>query len=248
MATQQYAILQSTYPVIAKGNVLYKLSQTINSNQEIQKHSNNIIEEKDELEYLEELQTFMTTEYNSNMNKIKSKIEVIEKTKKLDLSMLEKLPADCMYEIKSYLQPEIEYSKKFMILRSIKTRYSGSWDIEYELMAKVPKKLIMNLIEKCKIYPELYVKSKDLKHKWCLMIEGDTDKIVNTHKLGMRVDKLLANHNEEYSSSKEKRIDKWYKFFLYICVYRKYRAELENSITNQNDKLTKLKNTKISVK
>jgi phosphoenolpyruvate synthase/pyruvate phosphate dikinase len=151
-------------------------------------------------------------------------------------------------EIKSFLQPEIQYATRFTMLRSIQSRYSGLWEVEYNLMGKVPKKLIMDLVEKCKIYPSMYVKSKDQKEKWCRMIIEETNKF-DYQKSITRMDKLLALNNEEWSSDpNEKRIDKWYKFYLYIFVYKKYRAELEADIKNKTEKLTILKNKKFVVK
>ena len=106
----------------------------------------------------------------------------------------------------------------------------------------------MDLKEKCKIYPSMYCKSSDQKEQWCKMIIEETDKLISQDKTIMRMDKLIAVHLEEYSSNNERRIDRWYKFFLYINVYKKYREELEQKINKDKNKLTIIKNKKFVVK
>jgi hypothetical protein len=59
------------------------------------------------------------------------------------------------------------------------------------------------------------------------------------------MDKLLAIHNKEYN---EKTINKWYKFFLHILTFKKYRTELAAKNFKLEQKLTSLKNKKIVVK
>jgi hypothetical protein len=65
----------------------------------------------------------------------------------------------------------------------------------------------------------------------------------------LRVDKLLSNRDAEWSSDPQiKLIDKWFKFFLYIHTFKKYRAELESKLKKTDTKISSLKNKKIVVK
>jgi len=241
--------LRTEYPLISKHDKVWKLQQIQTGFKDLLHGANNIIHDGDEREYLEQLETFIKTEVDGRISTIKQKQEFIKRTNSFDISKVQNLPPDMVYEISTYIQPEIQHAKKFCILRAIKNRYSSSWDIEYELMPPVPKKLLIDLIGKCNIYSSVAVLSKDQKHKWCRMINEETDKIINHETSTIRMDKLLAIRSEEWSSDpNQKRIDKWYKFFLYISVYRKYRAELEADKKNKEVKLNALKNKKISVK
>jgi hypothetical protein len=239
--------LKIQYPTIAKATSLYKLQQIQSGFKELQSGANNLIYDEVEKEYLDQLELFIANEYCSQITKIKKRQAQIERTKNFDISKVQYLPPDMIGEIKSYLQPEIKYATRFTMLRSIQQRYTGLWEVEYNLMGNVPKKILMDLVEKCNIYPTMSVRSKDQKEKWCRMIVEEIGKW-NYEKSITRTDKLLALHNEEWSSTTEKKIDKWYKFFLYIIVYKKYRVELATSIHNKTEKLNILKNKKIVVK
>jgi hypothetical protein len=235
------------YPLIDTQNKVYKLKQIETSLRELQVEANNTKSDEAEVAYLEQLENFIANTYYKNITEIRKRTDLIERTKRFDISKVQYLPPDMIGEIKSYLQPEIKYATRFTMIRSIQQRYTGLWEVEYNLMGNVPKKILMDLVEKCNIYPTMSVRSKDQKEKWCRMIIEEIGKW-NYEKSLTRTDKLLALHNEEWSSTTEKRIDKWYKFFLYIIVYKKYRVELATSIHNKTEKLNILKNKKIVVK
>jgi len=235
------------YPLIDTTNKVYKLKQIETALRELQTEANNTKNDEAEVAYLEQLENFIANTYYRNITEIRKRTDLIERTKRFDISKVQYLPPDMIGEIKSYLQPEIKYATRFALLRSIQQRYTGLWEVEYNLMGNVPKKILMDLVEKCNIYPTMSVRSKDQKEKWCRMIIEEIGKFSYEKSLA-RMDKLLALHNEEWSSTSEKRIDKWYKFFLYIMVYKKYRVELAKSIHNQTEKLNNLKNKKIVVK
>jgi hypothetical protein len=235
------------YPLIDTTNKVYKLKQIETALRELQTEANNTKNDEAEVAYLEQLENFIANTYYRNITEIRKRTDLIERTKRFDISKVQNLPPDMVFVIQSYLQPEIKYATRFALLRSIQQRYTGLWEVEYNLMGNVPKKILMDLVEKCNIYPTMSVKSKDQKEKWCRMIIEELGKF-GYDKSIMRMDKLLALHNEEWSSTSEKRIDKWYKFFLYIMVYKKYRVELAKSIHNQTEKLNNLKNKKIVVK
>jgi hypothetical protein len=237
----------SDYPLIDTQHKVYKLKQIETSLRELQTEANNTKSDEAEVAYLEQLENFISNTYYKNITEIRKRTDLIERTKRFDISKVQYLPPDMIGEIKSYLQPEIKYATRFTMIRSIQQRYTGLWEVEYNLMGNVPKKILMDLVEKCNIYPTMSVRSKDQKEKWCRMIIEEIGKW-NYEKSLTRTDKLLALHNEEWSSTTEKRIDKWYKFFLYIIVYKKYRVELATSIHNKTEKLNILKNKKIVVK
>jgi hypothetical protein len=237
----------SDYPLIDTQHKVYKLKQIETSLRELQTEANNTKSDEAEVAYLEQLENFISNTYYKNITEIRKRTDLIERTKRFDISKVQYLPPDMIGEIKSYLQPEIKYATRFTMIRSIQQRYTGLWEVEYNLMGNVPKKILMDLVEKCNIYPTMSVRSKDQKEKWCRMIIEEIGKW-NYEKSLIRTDKLLALHNEEWSSTTEKRIDKWYKFFLYIIVYKKYRVELATSIHNKTEKLNILKNKKIVVK
>jgi hypothetical protein len=248
MNTEQLKIY---YPTIAKATSLYKLQQIQVAFKELQDGANNLTYDETENIYLTELELFIEYQYSCEITKIKKRKALIKRTKEFDIRKVKYLPPDVIGEIKSYLQPEIKYATQFIMIRSIRQRYSSVLEIEGILMRNVPKKILMDLVAKCKIYPRggAGVMSSEQKYKWCRMIMVETSYLVSSEKSITRMDKLLALHNAEYSSNpNEKTIDKWYKFFLYIFVFKKHREELENNIKTTDANLTTLKNKKIVVK
>ena len=236
------------YPLINTQNKVYKLKQIEVAFKELQTETNNIKSDEEEVVYLEQLENFITNTYLKNLTEIKNRTAMIERTKKFDFNKIKNLPDDCIFEIKSYLEPELNYVRKFSILRQIDSGFSWWRDVD-DYIFKVPKKLIIALKESCAIYPSMYVKSSDQKEKWCRMIIDETQKLFSKKKDMMRVDKLLANRDAEWSSDPQiKLIDKWFKFFLYIHTFKKYRAELESKLKKTDTKISSLKNKKIVVK
>jgi hypothetical protein len=236
------------YPLIDTTNKVYKLKQIECALKELQAEANNTKDDEAEVAYLEQLENFIANTYYKNITEIKKRTDVIDRTKKFDISKVQNLPPDMVYEISTYLQPEIQYARKFSVLRSIRSNIGWYGELESYLF-KVPKTLLMDLKDKCVIYPSMYCKSSDTKEVWCKMIIEETDKIISHSKTLMRMDKLIAINREEYSSNpNEKKIDKWYKFFLYINTYKKYRNALEQKINKDKNKLTIIKNKKFVVK
>lgn len=236
------------YPLIDTQNKVYKLKQIETLLRELQTEANNTKSDEAEVAYLEQFENFIANTYYKNITEIRKRTNLIERTKNFDISKVQYLPPDMVYEISTYLQPEIKYATQFTMLRSIQSRYSSVFEVEYMLLGNVPKNLLMDLVKRCMIYPSMNMRSKDQKERWCRMIIEEIQKY-NYEKSQLRMDKLLALNSEEWSSNpNEKRIDKWYKFFLYIIVYKKYRVELATSIHNKTEKLNILKNKKIVVK
>jgi len=236
------------YPLINTQNKVYKLKQIEVAFKELQTETNNIKSDEEEVVYLEQLENFITNTYLKNLTEIKNRTAMIERTKKFDFNKIKNLPDDCIFEIKSYLEPELNYVRKFSILRQIDSGFSWWREVD-DYIFKVPKKLIIALKESCAIYPSMYVKSGDQKEKWCRMIIDETQKLFSKKKDMLRVDKLLSNRDAEWSSDTQiKLIDKWFKFFLYIHTFKKYRAELESKLKKTDTKISSLKNKKIVVK
>lgn len=236
------------YPLINTQNKVYKLKQIEVAFKELQHEVNNIKSDEEEVLYLEQLENFITNTYMSEITKIKKREKQIERTKNFDCSKIKNLPPDMVYEIKSYLAPELNYVRKFSILRQLDSGFSWWRDVETYLW-KVPKKLIIAMKDSCNIYPSMSIASKDDKEKWCRMIIDETQRLFSKKKDEMRVDKLLANRDAEWSLDPNiKLIDKWFKFFLYIHTFKKYRAELESKLKKTDTKISSLKNKKIVVK
>jgi hypothetical protein len=236
------AELTEHYPSLSS----YYLQQNITNCDVIFKISNQTNNDKDEVEYLEQYQHFLMNNYYGEITKINRKKKMIERIKNFDCSKIQNLPKDLIKEIKSYLEPELNYVRKFSILRKLDMLEFSWWrDVETYLW-KVPKKLIIATKESCCIFPCNSVASKDNKEKWCRMIMNETSRLFSKKHDGMRVDKLFGvKQDTEFGV---KQIDKWFKFFLYIHTFKKYRAKLESNKKQTNTKIYSLKNKKIVVK
>jgi hypothetical protein len=243
------AELKANYPLINENCGLMRMEHTILATNELLTKANQIATDDDEVAYLKSLEDFIDDVANKQKKQIKNKLDMMERVKKFDMiNFIKYLPYDMVYTIKKYLEPELTYTKKFSILRHIDSGFSWWRDVD-EYLFKVPKKLLVNCFESCAIHPSMSVASKDQKERWCRMIVDETQKLFSKKKDMMRIDKLLANRDAEWSCDpKLKVIDKWYKFFLYIHTFKKYRAELEGKVKKTDAKITLLKNKKIVVK
>jgi hypothetical protein len=238
--------LKVMYPVINKINKIHNIQGIMTTCGILHKQANIIKTDEEEISYLEEIETYIGNLYCSQITKIKLKKQQIEKAKKFDMSKIQNLPDDMIYEISTWIQPELQYTKKFMVLQKFQTSISGNWEMELFLV-KLPKALLIDLIkDKCNIYSSMYCKTSHQKEKWCRMMIEELSKLVGEQRGNIRIDKHLAIMNDEYGS--DKNIDKWFKLFLHIQTYKKYRQELEIDDKIIIGKLNKLKNTKISVK
>lgn len=241
--------LKTNYPLITDLNGTMRMEQTIVGFSELNKKANHIITDDDEVAYLKKLEDFIDDVANKQKKQIKNKLDMIERIKRFDMiNFIKHLPYDMVYEIKKYIQPELNYTRRFSILRQLDSGFSWWRDVD-DYLSKVPKKLLISMKDSCNIYPTMSIASKDQKEKWCRMIIEETHKLVPKQKDTMRIDKLLANRSEEWSCDPNyKLLDKWFKFFLYIHTFKKYRAELESKVKKTDAKLTLLKNKKIVVK
>jgi len=243
------AELKANYPLITELNGTMRMEQTIVGFSELRKGANQIATDEDEVAYLKSLDNFIDDVVNKKKKEIQNKLAMIERVKKFDaINFVKYLPYDMVYVIKQYLQPELTYTRKFSILRQIDSGFSWWRDVD-DYLFKVPKKLLINLKESCAIFPSMSVAPKEQKERWCRMIVDETQKLFSKKKDMMRVDKLLANRDAEWSCDPNyKQLDKWYKFFLYIHTFKKYRAELESKVKKTDAKIALLKNKKIVVK
>jgi len=240
------------YPLICENNSSYQVDSYINCIDGIVRRTTQIVKDDDEVAYLEEIHKLLETEYLKSKKLIESKKRIATQHKNLDLEKVKTLPDDILYEIKSYLAPELTYARKFGVLRQL----SFNWTcyllpavyLESDYLFAVPKDLIVKLIDSLSIVFSMSMKSGDKKERWLEMIVEEVDRLVGNTKSNMRMDKLLLNHNQEYSSNNQKRIDKWYSFWLNVIVFKKYRKELEAKKSKNVDKLKALKNKKIVVK
>jgi len=240
------------YPLICENNSSYQVDSYINCINNIVRQTNQIVKDDDEIAYLEEIHKLLETEYLKGKKLIESKKRIATQHKNLDLEKVKTLPDDILYEIKSYLAPELNYARKMGVLRKL----SFNWTcwlrpavyLERDYLFAVPKDLIVKLVDSLSIGYSMSVKSGDKKERWLEMIVEECDKFIIQKVTSMRMDKLLFNHRQEYSSNNQRRIDKWYSFWLNIVVFKKYRKELEAKKGKNVDKLKALKNKKIAVK
>jgi hypothetical protein len=149
-------------------------------------------------------------------------------------------------EIKSYLEPELKFTRRFSILRELHSGFVtlGWLDVD-RWLANVPKKLIIDLITSCHIYAT-NVKSGDKKDEWCKFIYYQIGKLFSKDKSAIRVDKLIEQNKPEYCSGLI--AEKWFRIVLHIYVFQKYRRELESKLKKTDKKICDFKNKKIVVK
>jgi hypothetical protein len=239
------------YPLICEINAEHNICNLNSSIKYILSRSNQIVKDDDEIDYLIEVQKLLDRVYLKNMKLIESKIKIAMLHQNLDLEKVKKLPDDILYVIKSYLEPELEYSRKFGVLRQIRSNWSFYLHphiyLECDYLFAVPKDLIMNLITSIGIGHNINQGQK--KEIWLRMIIKEVDELFGDKKSSMRMDKLLINHYQEYAhNNNQRRLEKWYRFWLNITVFKKYRKELEADKKNKISKLTALKNKKIVIK
>jgi len=235
-------ILKTNYPLIFPQGA----SSLITSNNaftNLHKNANKIKTDEEEIAYLEELENFLENTYCENITKIKLKKQQIEKTQGFDISKVQNLPDDMIYEISTWLEPEIKYTKKFCILKRICWDNGSEWGMEHHLW-NAPKKLIVDLRSECRMYFDDYVPTSRPKNNQIRGILKYLKQVVD--EKDTRLDKLLKLYNDEPYS--HKHLDICYKFFLYIETFLKYRKELESKVNKNKATLKKLKNNKIAIK
>lgn len=236
-------ILKTNYPLIVANECASSLMTTGNAFTNLHKNANKIKTDEDEIAYLDELENFVMNTYCENITKIKLKKRQIEKTQAFDISKVQNLPDDMIYEISTWLEPEIKYTKKFCILKRICWDNGSEWGMEHHLW-NAPKKLITDLRSDCNMYFDDYVPASRPKINQIRGILKYLKKLVD--EKDTRLDKLLKLYNDEPYS--HKHLDICYKFFLYIETFLKYRKELESKVNKNKATLKKLKNNKIAIK
>jgi len=253
------AELKTTYPLISTNNgccAVWKLRQYRDTrNIYISTTTSSKIDDDDcEVAYLKELEKFMNDTHNQEITKIKNKLDLIENSKKIDCNKIQNLPEDILYEIKSYLEPELKFTRKFCMLRQlveeIKIGTLGWMDVNRWLV-NVPKKLLMNLIKDCGIYPSDFIlKSGDKKEEWCKFICYKFNNLFSKEKSAIRIDKLMEQHNNHIliKDNRELIVDKWFRVLLHISMFQKYRKELEGKLKKTDNKIKVLKNSNITIK
>jgi hypothetical protein len=240
--------LKTAYPLLtSEGDMEWRLQQLTSNSKNVSKHTSKFDEDEIEIAYLKELELFMNETYTKEITKIKNKLLLIENSKKFDCSKIQYLPEDMIYEIKSYLEPEIKFTRKFSIIRELDMGFVALGWIEVDRwLANIPKKLLMNVITDCEVYPS-QVKSKDLKEEWCKFIYTQIHNLFSLEKSAVRVDKLMEQHTY-YNSGRCLILDRWFSIILHLQIYKKYRASLENKLKKTDIKLKLLKDTKIKCK
>jgi len=242
------AELKTNYPLLTNLNGTMRMEQTIVGLKDLNYKANHTKTTEDEIAYLKSLEDFIDEVANKKKKEIQNKLNAIERSKKFDMiNFVKYLPMDLQREIQKYLEPELRYTKKITTLLNVwnnLTLCPYPYGIDGYLF-KVSKPQIIRLIRDCAIYPTMNVKSGDKKERWCKMIYEEFVSVIQ-HKLNTPINKLLAMRDEEWSCDPNcKRIDKWYKFFLYITTYIKYRKELETAVIKKNTILTQIKNNQI---
>jgi hypothetical protein len=237
--------LITAYPTFAENNIRYHIIQHNLNCKKLIETASSINNNKDEIRYLNDLQKFINNSLLEITTRINNKTTMIERSKNFDIEKVKNLPDDIIGVIKSYLEPEITYTRKFSILRSIDSNF-GYWTDVYNYLDKVPKKIIIELKKTCDIYPVIYVCSKEQKEKWCRMIIDETNRLFSKAKDDVRIDKLLECQSNQYSTPSV--LDKWFKFFLCINTFKKHRKYLEGKVRKTDAKLSMLKIQNIVIK
>jgi hypothetical protein len=249
--------LKTAYPLITEGSHdLWKAQQYQTTSKDISKPSSKIDDDETEVAYLKEIELFMTETHTKEITKIKNKLAFIEKTQRFDCSKILLLPEDMIGEIKSYLEPELKFTRRFFIIRHLDmgginlgwkdvSWLNVSWMDVDRWLVNVPKKIVMNVITGCGIYPT-GVKSGDKKDEWCKFIHHQFHNLFSKEKSAIRIDKLMEQHKYIYDNS-ELIIDKWFKIVLYIYCFNNYRRLLERKLKKTDDKIRILKNRNIVI-
>jgi len=247
-----HAELKTAYPLIGhSSDAVWELHKYRCKSRDISNPSSKIDDDDCEVAYLKELEIFMNDTHTKGITKIKNKLALIENSKKIDCNKIQILPEDILYEIKSYLEPELKFTRKFCMLRGLVEEINInfvtlSWmDIDMWLM-NVPKKLLMNLITGCGIYPS-DVKSSDKKEEWCKFICCQFNILFSKEKSAIRIDKLMEQHKYEYDN-RELIVEEWFKIVLHIYCFNNYRKLLEGKLKKTDDKIRILKNRIITIK
>jgi hypothetical protein len=236
--------LKIAYPLITSHKLSYDLLEYQRVNNTLLKQTCSIDDDEKEFAYLTELELFITNTLKENQKKIQHQFRMIENSKNFDCSKIQELPDDMIDEIKSYLEPELKFTRKFSVLRFIHSVLPYPASV-YTWLDKVPKKLIIDLIRSCNIYPS-NVTTGEKKEEWCNFIYHQINLEFNREKYSTRIDKLLERHSYHYSG--DKLVERWFKVVLHIHVFQKYRRELEIKLKKNDRKIYELKNRIISVK
>lgn len=249
------ADLKTAYPLLTNehNNTMYRLEQISSNCKDIFEPSTKIDDEETEINYLRELEVFLKDIHNTEIKRINNRIRLITNSNNFDGSKVKNLPHDIIYEIASYLEPEIKFTRKFSMLRQLDMGFvTLGWIDVYRFVEKVPKKLIIDLIYDCRIYPS-EVKSSDKKEEWCKFIYTQIHTLFSKEKSAIRIDKLIEQHTLPIFYCNKDLIvdfivDKWFKVILHIVAYKNYRKLLEGKLKKTDTKIKVLKNTKIVVK
>ena len=228
-------------------NNSYRILQIVSNYEQIEQSANHINTSNSEIEYLLEFSNFVTFQYNFISSKIENRLKLIELSNNFKIEELEKLPTDIVNHIKQYLEPEIIYTRKFSIIYNLTPKKITATGIPYdfhEYFENVPKKILIRLLDSS--YISLCRLSKEQKYFWTKEIEKEVEKLFSEDKFTTSISKLLSIHNNQYGIYKQ--IDKWYKFFLYVEVFKRYRKQLEDNEKKNKTSLAKLKNTYIKTK
>lgn len=236
--------LANSYPTIVETSRVYKLVNHQTNIKELFDNSSLITQDNNELIYLWELRNFILESSNIGLDQIEKRLTMIKNTKSFDIEKVKELPDDMIREIKSYLAPEIIYTIRLSVMRNIISDWTTWIDTDIYLN-NVPKKLIINLKDRCNVSFSMNIRTKDLKQKWSRMIFEESLKVCSKERGSVGIDKLLDNQRREYGINKQ--LDRWYDFFLYINTFKKHRAFLESNIKKNNLKLIQLKNNNIVV-
>jgi hypothetical protein len=240
------------YPLICEIDD-FKVRSYVVAIDNIIRTSTQLVKDDDEVKYLIEVQQLLNREYLKNMKLIENKIKIATQHRTLDLEKVSKLPEDILYEIKSYLAPEVEYARKFGVLQQLSLKWSSYLRpevyLERDYLLYVPKEIIIKLIDSISIYFGMNITRTDKKERWLIMLVEELDTLIGHQASRMRTDKLLFNSTYNHTSTPRSisRIEKWYRFWLNIVVFKKYRKELGQKKAENADKLKQLKNKRIVI-
>jgi hypothetical protein len=201
----------------------------------------------DEHEYLMKLMKYDDEAYQARQKKIVGRLEYLHRVWKLDLEKVKNLPDDILFEIKSYIQPELQYTKKFVILRQVFENNYCKHQLRRYLFS-VPKKLIVKLIDSCSIYltnegGHTRLLWKNQKDDWTDAIWGKLWELF-TDTEEVSVSSLIERKQSWESEHKQ---NKYYKLFLAFHTFIRYKILLQGKIAKAETAIVKLNYNTIKI-
>jgi hypothetical protein len=233
---------ENKYPLLAKHHTnyssLYSASWLSNTQRQmIEGISCPNYTAEEEIAIFTELLRYQDEEYIALKKKVQGKL-LLHKYRDFDIESVKKLPDDILFEIKSYLEPEITKSRKLGVLLLYKQINMDGFCF------KLSKKQLMELFRNSIGYTAL--RSGAQKEVWCNYLhEALRDDQPNKRDTFTQLNTRPVWCGEK---RQDNGINNYYKLLLHIVCFIKHRTMLEKNKKKNEAKIKTLKNTEIRVK